>query len=204
MPIEVIPNFVDTAAYVPAPTLPTGAPPVLLHNSNFRPLKRIDDVLRIFAKVRARRASKLVLIGDGPERARAEQLAQTLGVAGSVEFLGERRDFIEQLQQARVFLLPSESESFGLAALEAMSCGVPVVASRIGGLPELIEEGVSGFLAPVGDVDAMAAAALRLLEDGALHTRMSTQARALAMERFRLAPAVDRYLAHYRRVLGES
>jgi N-acetyl-alpha-D-glucosaminyl L-malate synthase BshA len=194
--IEVISDFVDTELYAP------GHPRrVLVHNSNFRPLKRVEDVVRIFARVRQRVACELVLIGDGPDRPRAESLVATLGLTDHVRFLGERVDIVETIQQARVFLLPSETESFGLAALEALSCGVPVVASRVGGLPEVIEEGESGFLAPVGDIDGMADAVVRLLEDDVLHTRLARNARARAVERFRLLPMVDRYEAFYCRVL---
>lgn len=194
--IEVISNFVDTDLYAPGETRR-----LLVHNSNFRALKRVEDVIRIFARVRQVTPCELAMIGDGPERAQVERLAQMLGVRDSVAFLGERVDVVETLRHARVFLLPSETESFGLAALEALSCGVPVVASRVGGLPEVIEEGVSGFLAPVGDIEAMAAAATRLLTDDALHSRMAHQARIRAVDRFRLLPMVDRYEAFYRSVL---
>jgi len=202
--IEVISNFVDTDLYAPGAGHPRNGVPLLVHGSNFRPLKRVDDVLRIFATVRRQRPCALVMIGDGPERASAERLAAELGVAGDVRFLGERLDFLDVLQAARIFLLPSASESFGLAALEAQSCGVPVIASRIGGLPEVISDGETGFLAPVGAVEEMAAAALRLLDDDQLHAGQSRNARARALDRFRLAPMVDRYLAYYRRVLGRS
>ncbi len=202
--IEVISNFVDTDAYAPRAASSGGSGgsiPVLVHNSNFRALKRVDDVLRIFAIVRRQRPCALAMIGDGPERASAERLAAELGVSRDVRFLGERLDFLDVLQGARVFLLPSASESFGLAALEAQSCGVPVIASRIGGLPEVVSDGETGFLAPVGAVEEMAAAALRLLDDNRLHAALSRAARAQALERFRLEPMVDRYLAYYRRVL---
>jgi N-acetyl-alpha-D-glucosaminyl L-malate synthase BshA len=197
--IEVISDFVDTDLYVP------GNPQqVLVHNSNFRPLKRVEDVIRIFALVRQRMPCRLVLIGDGPERPKVEDLVAQLRLRDDVTFLGERVNVVETIQQARVFLLPSETESFGLAALEALSCGVPVVASRVGGLPEVVEEGESGFLVPVGDIDAMARAAVRLLEDDTLHARMSGSARTRAVERFRLLPMVDRYEAFYRRVLTRA
>jgi N-acetyl-alpha-D-glucosaminyl L-malate synthase BshA len=198
--IEVIPNFVDTEEFTPAPA---GAEPALVvHNSNFRPLKRVGDVLGVFALLRKTRRCELALIGDGPDRPAMERLAQELGIASSVTFLGERLDFADVLRRARVFLLPSAAESFGLAALEALSCGVPVVASRVGGLPEVVDDGVTGFLRPAGDIEAMAEAAGRVLDDGALRTRMSVAARAVAVERFRLAPAVDRYEAYYQRVLA--
>jgi len=200
-PIDVISNFVDTDLYAPSPTGPR-RPPVVVHNSNFRPLKRVEDVIRVFAEVRRARACELVLIGDGPERTRVERLVHELGLAGSVTFLGQQLNFVQVLQGARVFLLPSETEAFGLAALEALSCGVPVVASRVGGLPEVVLHGECGFLEPAGDVAAMAGAVGRLLDDDALHARMSTRARQLVEERFRLKPMVDRYEDLYRRLLG--
>jgi glycosyltransferase involved in cell wall biosynthesis len=121
-----------------------------------------------------------------------------------VEFLGERVDLPGALGDADLFLLPSETESFGLAALEAMACGVPVIASAVGGLPEVIPEGEVGFLCPLGDVEAMAVAARRLLGDAALHRRLSRAARRLAETRYRVEPAVDRYVTVYRRALGDS
>ncbi len=200
--VEVISNFVDTDRY--APPVAAKRRPVVVHNSNFRPLKRVEDVVRIFAEVRRRRDCELVFIGDGPERSRAERMVREMGLASSVTFLGKQLNFIGVLQAARVFLLPSATESFGLAALEAMSCGVPVVAARVGGIPEVVVEGESGILAEAGDVGAMTEAVGRLLDDDALHGRMSARARDLAVERFRKGPLIDRYEAYYRRVLGRS
>ena len=200
-PIEVISNFVDTEAYLPSASGPR-RPPVLVHNSNFRPVKRVDDVIRVFAQVRRARACELVLIGDGPERAGVERLVRELGLCGSVTFLGKQLNFVEVLQGARVFLLPSATEGFGLAALEALACGVPVVASRVGGLPEVVVHGECGYLEEVGDVAAMAEAVGRLLDDDALHARMAARAREIALERFRLVPMVDRYEELYRSVLA--
>jgi N-acetyl-alpha-D-glucosaminyl L-malate synthase BshA len=201
--IEVIPNFVDTELFAPAARAHGGAK-VLVHNSNFRALKRVDDVIRIFAEVRKSMPCQLVLIGDGPERSRVERLAHELGLAHEVRFLGKQLHFVKVLQEADVFLLPSETESFGLAALEALSCGVPVVASRAGGLPEVIADGETGLLAPVGDVAAMARCTLRLLGDEMLHARMSAAARASALAKFRRDPMIDRYEACYRRVLASE
>jgi len=130
---------------------------VLMHVSNFRALKRAEDVVRIFAAVRSHGPTRLDFVGEGPERSSAEALVTSLGLGGHVRFLGEPADLPALLQASDVFLLPSQSESFGLAALEAMACGVPVVASDVGGIPEVVVDGVSGFLAPVGDVDGMAA-----------------------------------------------
>ncbi len=208
-PIEVIPNFVDTDAYAPAgdrarlrcylPRL--GDEPVLFHVSNFRPVKRIGDVVAIFAAVNREVPCRLVLVGDGPERSPAERRLRELGLHDRVVFLGKQEAFADLLAASDVFLLPSETESFGLAALEALSCGVPVVASDVGGLPEVVDEGETGFLAPVGDVAAMSARVLELLRDPARRRAFGARARARTLERFRLEPAIDRYEALYRRLL---
>ena len=199
--IEVIPNFVDTDRFAP-----NGAPTELaiVHSSNFRPLKRVDDVLAVFERVRKGRRCRLLLLGDGPERERIEAVARARGLAADIELLGEQLDVAATLRRAHVFLLPSETESFGLAALEALSCGVPVVASRAGGLPEVVRDGEDGFLLPVGDVDAMADAVGRILDDAALHRRLSATARADAVSRFARAPMVTRYERYYERILSSS
>jgi L-malate glycosyltransferase len=211
--IEVIPNFVDTDHFrpfglrdglPPGSASPPPAEPLIVHSSNFRPLKRVDDVLAVFAAVRARRPAKLAFLGDGPERPHIEAEVRARGLAGDVRFLGEQLDVVPTLQAARVFLLPSETESFGLAALEALACGTPVVATHVGGLPEVIREGEDGFLLPVGDVEAMAEAVGRILDDGALHQRLSASARAGAVSRFARAPMIDRYVAFYEKVLSSS
>jgi glycosyltransferase involved in cell wall biosynthesis len=152
--------------------------------------------------VRTRRPARLRLVGDGPARPAVEALAASLGLAGDVDFLGERDDLPALLAGADVFLLPSASESFGLAALESLASGVPVVASNVGGLPEVVTDGEVGFLHAAGDVAAMSASALRLLEDGLLRARFGAAARARAETMFRVDPAVDRYEAIYRRVMG--
>ncbi|HVV48624.1 MAG TPA: N-acetyl-alpha-D-glucosaminyl L-malate synthase BshA [Polyangia bacterium] len=203
--IAVIPNFVDADRFRPAePPRALPAAPVVAHVSNFRPVKRVGDVVEVFARLRAARPARLRLVGDGPERARVEAQVRTLGLADDVEFLGERVDLPAVLRETDLFLLPSETESFGLAALEALAAGVPVIASAVGGLPEVIPEGEVGFLCPLGDVEAMAAAARRLLDDGALHARLSAAARRLAETRYRVQPAVDRYVSVYRRVIGHE
>ncbi len=210
-PIEVIPNFVDTERYAPAreraalrrlfPAL--GADdPVLFHVSNFRPVKRVGDVVSVFAEVARRSSAHLVMVGDGPERSLAERRVHELGLAARTAFLGKQDRFDDGLAAADVFLLPSENESFGLAALEALSCGVPVVATDIGGIPEVVTHGVTGLLAPVGDVSAMAEHVLSLVGDRVRWQTFSGNARANVLERFRKDPAVDRYEAVYRRVLG--
>lgn len=205
--IDVIPNFVDTARFTPAPSSPpVGARArVLVHVSNFRPVKRLDDVIAVFARVRAGATGVPVvlrLVGDGPERPRIMSLVHALGLEESVQHLGERVELPEILRGSDVFLLPSETESFGLSALEAMACGVPVVASSVGGLPEVVSDGETGALRPVGDVEGMAAAVLRLLAEPAHAARMAAAARRRAEVEFAPAPAIERYLALYRRVLA--
>ncbi len=205
--VEVLSNFVDTARFSPGPGhretfgFPEVPPKLLCHNSNFRSLKRVQDVVRIFARVRQQTPCGLLLIGDGPERPSVEALVQAEGLAPWVRFLGEQRDILEALRSSDVFLLPSEVESFGLAAVEAMSCGVPVVASAAGGLPEVIADGVTGFLHPVGDLASMAQSTARLLQDSALHERTSTAARAWCLSRWQREPIVDAWEALYTRVL---
>jgi N-acetyl-alpha-D-glucosaminyl L-malate synthase BshA len=205
--IEVVPNFVDVARFSPGAAPTPAVPdvphvPLLAHVSNFRPLKRAEDVVRVFARVRAAGPARLRLVGDGPARASALALAASLGVAADVEWLGEREDLPGLLAGAAAFLLPSASESFGLAALEALACGVPVVASNVGGLPEVVADGEVGFLHDPGDVEAMAASVGRLVSDPALRARLGAAARARAETRFPVEPAVDRYEAIYRRVLA--
>jgi N-acetyl-alpha-D-glucosaminyl L-malate synthase BshA len=209
MAIEVIPNFVDTRRFSPrASENPLGGsrgnrPHVLTHVSSFRPLKRVEDVVRVFAAIESEFPSRLDLVGDGPERPRIEALVHALDLDTRVRFLGERSHLVELLQESDVFLLPSQTESFGLAALEAMACGVPVVASDVGGIAEVVRHGEAGFLAAVGDVAAMAGHVRRLFADDELHARLARRARELAETRFPTEPAVDRYEAAYRRVLGD-
>ena len=209
--IEVIPNFVDAARFAPAPPGEARAqrPPdrrrVLIHVSNFRPLKRVGDVVAIFAEVlRSLPAAPPVLwlVGDGPDREPIRKQVQDLNLTAHVQFLGERIDLPGLLRHADLFLLPSESESFGLAALEAMACGVPVVAARVGGIPEVVSDGETGLLAPVGDVAALAAHVVRLLGDDALRARFARAARERAATVFPLEPTVARYEALYRRLLA--
>jgi len=193
------PNVYDRSAYGPmmhrqfAPSRP-----ILMHVSNFRAVKRVRDVVRTFAKVNATLPSALVMVGDGPERGAAEEEARTLGVETSVFFLGKIDTVAPLLADADLFLLPSENESFGLSALEALASGVPVVASNAGGLPEVVRDGETGCLCPVGDVDAMAAAALSILSDRDRHAAMSAAAAADARARFSLDTIVSEYEALYR------
>jgi L-malate glycosyltransferase len=215
--IEVIPNFVDTARFTPGPSQPpdeanrNGSAPqghvgpwVLVHVSNFRALKRVGDVIAIFAEVRRLMPGEHVvlrLIGDGPDQARIRELVRDRDLQNQVQFLGERIELPQVLREADLFLLPSESESFGLAALEAMSCGVPIIASDVGGVPEVVSDGETGLLAPVGDVTAMAAHVVRVLGDPGLRQRLARSARRRAETAFPLEPTVARYQALYRRLL---
>jgi N-acetyl-alpha-D-glucosaminyl L-malate synthase BshA len=209
-PIEVIPNFLDCGRYRPRPNPELRArlcPPdqydgLLLHISNFRPVKRLDSVLEVFRRVRDRVRAKLVLAGDGPERARLAQQAAEADLTEHVEILGEQDDVRELLSAADVFLLPSSQESFGLAAAEAMACGTPVVASRVGGLPEVITHGETGFLHEPNDLDGMAASALALLTEPELRNRLSRAARATIVERYCEERIVPMYEEFYARLIG--
>jgi N-acetyl-alpha-D-glucosaminyl L-malate synthase BshA len=206
-PIEVIPNFI--APYTgPRPDCrgwlaPCGSP-ILVHISNFRPVKRVMDVMKTFEKVLAQHPSKLVMVGDGPDRAEAEAYARQRGFADAVRFTGKQLDIDTVLACSDVFLLPSATESFGLAALEAMSHQVPVIASRVGGLPEVVRHGVDGFLEPMGDTDAMAEDALTLLRDRNLRRTMGAAAQERALTTFAEAPVIDQYEALYEQALSGS
>jgi N-acetyl-alpha-D-glucosaminyl L-malate synthase BshA len=196
-PIEIIPNFVDTERFVPMGS----REPILFHVSNFRPVKRVLDLIEVLAILRERTPARLVLVGDGPERGRAEDRARELGLSHRVDFTGMRADFAKELARATAFLLPSELESFGLAALEAMSAGVPVLAYRVGGLPEVVVDGATGRLVEPYDVNALAEAALELLSHPELALRWGEAARAHVVACFRAEPAVERYERYFERVL---
>jgi len=177
---------------------------ILVHLSNFRPVKRLTDVIEIFDRVHKRIPSKLLLIGDGPDRSRAEWLAVQKGLHQDVLFLGKQDRVHEKLAISDVMLLPSELESFGLAALEGMSCEVVPIATNVGGIPEVIEHGKNGFLAQVGDVDTMALYAIELLSDNDRLMEMAKQARLLAESRFCARDIIAEYENFYRRVLERS
>jgi len=177
---------------------------VLVHLSNFRPVKRLGDVIEIFDRVRKQIPSRLLLIGDGPDRSVAEWLAVQKGIHDDVLFLGKQDQIYEKLSIADIMLLPSELESFGLAALEAMACEVVPIATRAGGVPEVIDHGSTGFLADVGDVETMSRYAIELLSDEKRLRDMGKRARAVAMERFCASKIVKEYEDFYRRVLERS
>ncbi|MBU0512304.1 MAG: N-acetyl-alpha-D-glucosaminyl L-malate synthase BshA [Chloroflexi bacterium] len=204
--IEVIYNFIDPERHSPAspqciPHLECPNIFTLMHISNFRPVKRIADVINIFARFSEKLSARLIMVGDGPDAGSACQLAEDLGLADRVKFVGIVDSVAPLLQAANLLLLPSQTESFGLVALEAMASGVPVIASDVGGLPEVVEHGVSGFLAPVGDVDKMAEYALKILSDCSTCRAFSKAARKRAVENFDYHDIVPQYEAIYERVL---
>lgn len=203
--IRVIPNFLDGTRFArrDVPRRPGGTPRIV-HMSNFRPVKRIDAVVDVFARVRAERPATLVLVGEGPELPSARKALERRGLSGDVEYAGERLDVVEVLSQADAFLLPSATESFGLAALEAMACEVPVVASRVGGLPEVIDEGVTGFLHAPEDVAGMAASLIRLIDDDGLRERMAAAARQVALARFSARRVVPMYEEAYASIVTDA
>lgn len=208
--IEVIPNFVDPKIYDRArySSALDGQVPsdrrVLMHISNFRPVKRVRDVIRIFAGVAKRMPSVLVMVGDGPDRIDAEQEARQLGVMDSVFFLGKIEAVAPLLAGADLFLLPSDSESFGLSALEALASGTPVLGTNVGGLPEVVRHGETGFLCAVGDIDAMTEAAVEILQDRDRWRAMSSLGAADARARFSLDAIVGQYEKFYEYTLARA
>ena len=206
--VEVVHNFVCPSHFERPPDLefrsqlsPKGTP-ILCHVSNFRPVKRVLDVIDTFARVRAEREVTLLMVGDGPDRARAEARCRELDLAQDVVFLGKVKNPIEPLLISDLLLLPSETESFGLVALEAMAAGVPVVSSNVGGLPEVNVQEETGYLREVGDVEGMAQDALAILDDGALRS-FKQRAKARAAE-FTINRILPHYLELYHRALGSS
>ncbi len=207
-PIEVIPNFVNCDLYLRKddPGLRAewapGGEPILMHLSNFRPVKRLTDVIEIFALVREKMPAKLVLIGDGPDRAAAEYIVRKKKLVRDVHFLGKQDRVYQLLSQADLFLLPSDMESFGLAALEAMACEVPVVASNVGGVPEVIENGVDGYLHEPRDVKAAAGYALEILSRQDRGRAMGQTARINARKKYCANDVIPLYEEYYRQVIG--
>lgn len=205
--IEVIPNFVDIDLYSKAKNAltkfnyNTGDRKVLLHISNFRPVKRVEDVVRIFDKVRKEIPAKLLLVGDGPERSKIEALCRELGTCEEIQFLGKLKATEQALAMADLFILPSETESFGLSALEAMAASVPVISTNTGGLPEVNVHGVSGYLSNVGDVDDMAKNAISILKDKKTHDTFRNNALKRAKE-FELSKILPLYENLYERVIN--
>jgi N-acetyl-alpha-D-glucosaminyl L-malate synthase BshA len=203
--IEVIPNFVDLERFKKQPKehfkriICPNDEKLLVHTSNFRKVKRIEDIIKVFAKLKKQIPSKLLLVGDGPERGPMEQLSRDMNLGEDVRFVGKLDAIEEVLSVADLFLMPSEKESFGLAALEAMACEVPVISSNTGGLPELNVQGITGYLSNVGDVDDMVKNALYILQDENLAT-FKANALTRAKE-FDIAHIVPMYERHYEKVL---
>ncbi|MGA9116206.1 MAG: N-acetyl-alpha-D-glucosaminyl L-malate synthase BshA [Bacteroidota bacterium] len=205
--IRVIPNFVDTEHYVRGPQeescrrlVPEGEK-ALVHISNFRSVKRVPDVVRIFDLVRRQIPARLILVGDGPDRSAVELLVRELGLEKHVRFLGKQQELVPILSAADLFLMPSQSESFGLSALEAMACGVPVISSSAGGLPELQVHGETGYIAEMGDVQRMARYAVELLGNPARHALFRAAARRRAVEHFDIRKIVAEYERYYEECL---
>jgi N-acetyl-alpha-D-glucosaminyl L-malate synthase BshA len=208
--VRVVPNFVNCNMYVPFKDdafkrkfAPEGEP-ILTHISNFRPVKRVEDVVGIFALVRQKMKARLLMVGDGPERPKAEWLARTHGIADDVVFVGKQNDMIQFLQVSDILLLPSELESFGLVALEAMACEVPVIATQVGGIPEVVRDGIDGFLYKVGDIKAMADGALSILKNPSMRERLGKSARDHATQEFCASKIVLQYEDLYRQTIEEA
>ncbi|HOJ19550.1 MAG: N-acetyl-alpha-D-glucosaminyl L-malate synthase BshA [Ignavibacteriales bacterium] len=207
--IEVIPNFIDCNLFRPvdgtSPLKHNIAPngeKVLVHVSNFRTVKRVQDAIKVFDVVQKSIPSKLVLVGDGPDRGDCERLSRELHLSDKVVFLGKQEALTEILNCSDIFLIPSQSESFGLSALEAMSCGLPVISSSVGGLPELVVHNRTGFIAEIGDIERMAKYVLDLLTNEKKYSVFSQNARSRAVDFFRTDIVIPQYEAYYEKVLG--
>jgi len=206
--IRVMPNFIDTTLYKPCEKgickkriAPNGER-ILVHTSNFRTVKRVSDTIRILEKVKQEVPCKLLLIGDGPDRSECERLSRELGLYDDVKFLGKQEALVDILTSADIFLMPSQSESFGLSALEAMACGLPVVSSSVGGLPELVAHNECGYIAEIGDIDRMAKYVVQLLTDQKRYNLFSENARNRAVEKFEINKIVPEYERYYEEVLN--
>ena len=209
--VKVIPNFVCQYDYQRQPveslrkSLAPDNEPLLAHVSNFRPVKRPLDCIEIFASVLKQGIkARLVMVGDGSERPNCEHRARCLGILDQCSFVGKQPRIVDYLSIADVLLLPSEQESFGLAALEAMACEVPVISTRVGGIPEVVTDGESGFLSEVGDVQKMAADATRLFRDEQLRREMGRKARESAISRYSTDKVIPQYISFYEEVLGRN
>ena len=205
--IKVIPNFVDTDLYKPKINgefkkhIAEENEKLLVHTSNFRVVKRVADTIKIFEKIHDKIPSKLILVGDGPDRSECERLCRQIGLDDKVKFLGKQDGLVEILTSSDIFLIPSQSESFGLAALEAMACGLPVISSSVGGLPELIRHNETGFIAEIGDIDRMAKYTLELLSNERKYKMFSDNARSRAVDVFDKSHVVPMYENYYKTIL---
>jgi N-acetyl-alpha-D-glucosaminyl L-malate synthase BshA len=206
--IRVVPNFVDTELFKPKEDcnyrkhIASKGEKILVHTSNFRPVKRVSDTIKIFEQVQKEVSAKLILVGDGPDRSECERLCRELKLCDKVKFLGKQDGLVEILNSSDVFLIPSQSESFGLAALEAMACGLPVISSSVGGLPELIRHNECGFIAEIGDIDRMAKYVIDLLTNERKYELFSTNARERAVNMFDKNKVVPLYEDYYKNILG--
>ena len=206
--IEVIPNFVDVEVYKPQENcafkqhFAPNNEKILVHISNFRPVKRVTDVIKVFEIVRNKIPSKLILAGDGPDRTECEKLVRELKIKNDVYFLGKQEAVVDILNAGDLFLLPSQSESFGLSALEALACGLPCITTSIGGLPELVIHNETGYLAEIGDVERMAKYAIDLLTNSNKYKKFSENARKRAVEFFNKEKIVSIYEEYYKRILS--
>jgi N-acetyl-alpha-D-glucosaminyl L-malate synthase BshA len=208
--IQVIPNFVDTEKYhrircddIRGRFAPWGEK-VAIHVSNFRAVKRVPDVIRVFGEIRKKVPSKLLLVGDGPDRSACELLVRDLELQEHVRFLGKQQELVSLLSATDIMLMPSQSESFGLSALEAMACEVPVISSSVGGLPELQVHGETGYIAEIGDIDRMARYAIELLSNETKHALFRAAARKRAVEHFDVHKIVTQYESYYAARLKEK
>lgn len=209
--ITVIPNFLDCKVHrrvynaaLRARYCPPGCDKLVIHVSNFRPVKRPRAVVEVFARIAAKIPSRLLLVGDGPDLGAALDTARRLGISKRVEAVGEQDQVLPLLSISDLFLLPSEQESFGLAALEAMACEVPVIASRVGGLDEVVDDGVTGFLHHPDDLDGMAESGVRLLSDPAMHADFADEARRTVTGRFCSDLVVPMYEKFYEQLIAQE
>ncbi|MCF8354168.1 MAG: N-acetyl-alpha-D-glucosaminyl L-malate synthase BshA [Melioribacteraceae bacterium] len=207
--IEVIHNFIDSEAYTRNVNenfrnhLAPNGEKILVHTSNFRPVKRVTDAIRVLHKVREQIPTKLLLVGDGPDRSECERLARELDLQKDVIFLGKQDGLVEILSASDIFLMPSQSESFGLSALEGMSCGLPVVSTSVGGLPELIVHNETGFIAEIGDIDRMAKYTVQLLKNDKKYKVFSENSRNRAVNVFEKKLIIPQYINYYEKVMGK-
>lgn len=207
--IEVIPNFIDTEVFrkTEDPLLKMKLAPkgekLIVHTSNFRVVKRVTDTIRVLKETEDKVNAKLVLVGDGPDRSECERLARELQISHKVVFLGKQEGLVEILNCADLFLIPSQSESFGLSALEAMSCGVPVISSSVGGLPELVRHNETGYIAEIGDIERMGKYTVDLLTNDRKYAEFSKNAQKRAYTKFRKEIIIPQYEHYYERILAQ-
>jgi N-acetyl-alpha-D-glucosaminyl L-malate synthase BshA len=205
--IQVIPNFIDTKLFKPdsdcsfRKKISAKGEKILVHTSNFRQVKRVTDAIKIFDIVQKEIPCKLILVGDGPDRSECERLVRQLNLGDKVKFLGKQDGLVEILNASDVFLIPSQSESFGLAALEAMACGIPVVSSSVGGLPELIRHNECGYIAEIGDIERMTKYVIELLTNEKRYSIFSQNARERAVRKFDIDKVVPHYEEYYQKIL---